>query len=205
MDDIVPALVVLIVIGGPIAAWIIHRVLAHQERLEMIRNGFPPPFKGAMPPPPPGAAQGYPPPFRGGYAGAVPPPQFGDPQYQAQLQLRRGVTVTMIGFAITLGLSFIGGMHHPGPWLLGGLIPMFVGIAQVVNAYLNGARFPVANAADPNRFGPGAAPGPRAAEPPPYTPPSGPPPAPPTPDSYGAWRPGNTTGIPKPPSPPDRV
>ena len=40
--------------------------------------------------------------------------------------------------------SFIG-FHDDefvlGPWLLGGLVPMFVGVAQIVNALINGARF----------------------------------------------------------------
>jgi hypothetical protein len=50
-----------------------------------------------------------------------------------------------------IGLSFIG-YHggdgfmqaptwHPGPWLLGGLIPMFVGFAQIGIAVLSGATF----------------------------------------------------------------
>ncbi|MBV8491054.1 MAG: hypothetical protein JO199_11050, partial [Candidatus Eremiobacteraeota bacterium] len=33
----------LIVVGAPVAAWVVSRVLAHQERMEMIRRGFVPP------------------------------------------------------------------------------------------------------------------------------------------------------------------
>jgi hypothetical protein len=50
-----------------------------------------------------------------------------------------------------IGLSFIGyrggdgpfmpASIHPGPWLLGGLIPMFVGIAQIIIALMSGAVF----------------------------------------------------------------
>jgi hypothetical protein len=62
-----------------------------------------------------------------------------------------------------MGLSFIG-VHddgvgwsfHPGPWLLGGLIPMFIGISQVIIAVLSGAviggpRY--ANGPPPNIYG----------------------------------------------------
>ena len=67
-----------------------------------------------------------------------------DPNYYAQHQLRRGVQVAFIGLALLIGLSFIGyhgdGPPHYGPWLLGGLIPLFVGIAQVISAIMSGAR-----------------------------------------------------------------
>jgi hypothetical protein len=52
---------------------------------------------------------------------------------------------------LLIGLSFIGyhsgdgpfgsATIHPGPWLLGGLIPMFVGVAQIIIALLSGATF----------------------------------------------------------------
>jgi hypothetical protein len=65
--------------------------------------------------------------------------------------MRRGLMTTAVGLAILIGLSFIG--YHggdgpfspayvrPGPWLLGGLIPMFVGIAQIIIALMSGAAF----------------------------------------------------------------
>ena len=59
--------------------------------------------------------------------------------------LRKGIMTTFIGVALLIGLSFIGyrdGTWIPGPWLLGGLIPMFVGLAQVIGALLAGAEFP---------------------------------------------------------------
>ena len=77
--------------------------------------------------------------------------------------------------------------------MLGGLIPMFVGIAQIITAILYGARFspqvPMGTAGQPQPgFYAGPPPG-RAAPPP-----SGPP--------YG-WRPGPTPEIEKPAGPPD--
>jgi hypothetical protein len=65
----------------------------------------------------------------------------------AQGTLRSGVKTTMVGIALLIGLSFIS-YHpsefppfHPGPWLLGGLIPTFVGIAQIIIAIMSGATF----------------------------------------------------------------
>jgi hypothetical protein len=107
--------------------------------------------------------------------------------------------VTCIGVALLVGLSFIGihgdGSVHLGPWLLGGLIPMFVGIAQVIGAIVGGARFgPV------QQLGAGQAPYGQQAPPPPGTPSAAPPPPPAGP--Y-AWRPGSTPEIEKPINPPD--
>jgi hypothetical protein len=214
MQDMVGAIAVLLIFGGPLAAWIVWRVLAHQERIEMIRRGyipppdFPPPwgrryrrdFGGWTPPgamPPPGAQ----PPQRNSWCS--PPSAPGAYEYYAQNQLRKGITLTMIGFALLIGLSFIGplnGIFFFGPWMLGGLIPMFVGIAQIINAVLNGARIPgtwgssVSWTPPPQPDGSspfGSAPGPSSATPPP---PAGP---------YG-WRPDSTPEIPKPTQPPDR-
>ncbi|MBV8244906.1 MAG: hypothetical protein JOZ38_03210, partial [Candidatus Eremiobacteraeota bacterium] len=97
-ETIVPVMFFLIVVGAPIAAWIVSRVLAHQERMEMLRRGF-------VPPPDPrvmrhamkfGAKMGWPP----GHVppGTVPPPgvvhpSAYDPAYHAQVQLRRGIQV----------------------------------------------------------------------------------------------------------------
>ncbi|HTX58447.1 MAG TPA: hypothetical protein VMH02_02135 [Verrucomicrobiae bacterium] len=202
-DTLIPIFGIVFLFGGPIAAFIVWRVLAHQERMEMLRRGIMPPpdprmMKQAMkygwqagPIPPPGAPGAMPPNY--GYQSY---PYYG---YSAQMQLRRGIQVACIGFAILIGLSFIGyhgdGPPHYGPWLLGGLIPMFVGIAQIISALLSGARFGPVDAGA--AFGPatGAGAGTQQAQPsqPTGTPSSGP---------Y-AWRPGSTPEIEKPAQPPD--
>jgi hypothetical protein len=118
--------------------------------------------------------------------------------FYAQQQLRRGMQVACIGLALLIGLSFIGnrgGVWYPGPWLLGGLIPLFVGIAQIISAVLGGASFGPASTRQ--RFGPGPStasgtPGPQSAGA-----------VPPGPATYGGWRPGPTPEIEKPASPPD--
>jgi hypothetical protein len=201
-DDFVGAIAIILIFGGPLAAIIVWRVLAHQERIEMIRRGF-------IPPPDPRLAGTW---RRGGYGpGPFPPPgtfdqsymyQPGPPQfdYYAQVQLRKGVMVTMIGFALLIGLSFIGPLNHIfffGPWMLGGLIPMFVGIAQIINALLNGARLPGAWTS----WGPAA--GPQSFTPPPGQAPTGPTRVEPPTGPY-AWRPGPGKEISKPTPPPDR-
>jgi hypothetical protein len=200
--DFTALVVVTLIFGGPVAAWIISRVLAHQERVEMIRRGFvPPPDPAAVrraarmgwqQPPPPGAP--YPPPGMPGVT--MPPPGVYGEDVYARAQLRKGITVTMIGLAITIGLGTI--EHgYPGPWLLGGLVPMFVGIAQVINAVINGARLPGFSGTygGPQAVNFGPPPHDQA----PYTPgpPPGPPgaPRPPTPPGPYAWRPGPTTPI----------
>ncbi|MGH7683346.1 MAG: hypothetical protein ACREMT_03285, partial [Vulcanimicrobiaceae bacterium] len=110
-------------------------------------------------------------------------------RHDPQSQLRRGIGTTCIGVALLIGLSFIGysgdGTFRLGPWLLGGLIPMFVGIAQIVNAMIAGATFPGAR-----MTGTGVPPPPPGAQPPP----SGP---------Y-TYRPGSTEELPrtKPPQVP---
>jgi hypothetical protein len=209
-DTIVPIMFFLIVVGAPVAAWVISRVLAHQERMEMLRRGFTPPpdprmMRNAMKY---GAKHGWTP----GMAppGTVPPPGWAppgayDPAYYAQAQLRRGIQVAFIGFALLIGLSFIGfhdGRYVYGPWLLGGLIPMFVGIAQVISAVLSGAQItPMGSvAANGGRFGPTE----HGAEAPP-PPAAGANVPPPPPGSYGGWRPGPTPEIEKPAGPPDRL
>ena len=189
-DNIVAALAVSCIFGLPILGWIVSRVLAHQERMEMLRRGFIPPpnardLHRAM-------KQGWgPAPVAGQY------PYQGD--YYAQRQLRKGIQVAFVGFALLIGLGFIGyhgdGRYVYGPWLLGGLIPMFVGIAQIVSAVLSGATIASPNAGA--AFQPGPAPGPAAApsSAPGQTMPPGP--------TYGGWRPGAMPEIEKPASPPD--
>lgn len=188
-NTIVPIFGIVFLFGAPVAAWVISRVLAHRERIEMIRQGFVPP--------PDGRAYRQ---ARAWQSGPVPPPPGGIPpmpgsydNYYAQNQLRKGITLTLIGMALLIGLGSIGplsGLGYGGPWLLGGLIPMFVGIAQIINAVLNGARFPASG-----RGPMGYTPHPGAHVPPdPPPPPSGP---------Y-AWRPGPTPEIERPSPPPDQ-
>lgn len=193
-DNLVPVLAILVVFGAPCAVWLVTRVLAHQERMEMLRRGYTPPpntreWRRAM-------KQGWMPPGPGGASG-VNHYEY-ETNHYAQYQLRRGIQVAFIGLALLIGLGFIGyhgdGRFVYGPWLLGGLIPMFVGIAQIVGAVASGATFgaPVV----PRNLG---APAGQSAAPPEYSTEStrtvGP--------SYGGWRPGSLPEIEKPSSPPD--
>ena len=142
---IVPLFGIFCAFALPVLAFVFFRVLKHRERLEMIRHGFDPGTR-----------------FPKNVRGAVASSNFDGgarsvsiyTDEAAQTTLRKGITLTFIGLAITIGLSFIG--YHsepsgplpglvptttwePGPWLLGGLVPMFVGLAQVVIALLSGA------------------------------------------------------------------
>ncbi len=196
-SDLIPLVAIVFIFGAPIAAFIVSRILAHQERMEMLRRGITPPLspremrRASKYGWNPGAMAAGPPANQYNYEG-------GD--YYAQRQLRKGIQVAFIGFALLVGLGFIGyhgdGRYVYGPWLLGGLIPMFVGIAQIVGAVLSGATFAPPTSRD--RLGPtmpgssGPAPGPGVS--------SGSMPPGPT---YGGWRPGPTPEIEKPASPPD--
>ncbi|MHB8231243.1 MAG: DUF6249 domain-containing protein [Vulcanimicrobiaceae bacterium] len=185
----VAAFAMVLIFGMPIAYAMISRIYAHQERLEMIRRGIvPPPDARTMRQMARGKVWGG---GAFGYGQAQPGQPLYDPyfyaQYQANRTLRKGVVLTMIGFALLVGLSFID-IGQPGPWLLGGLIPMFIGIAQVIVALLSGAR-----------LGPfGASEG----VPPPSTSAEQPAAAQPAPGPY-AWRPGSTTELQRPVRPPD--
>jgi hypothetical protein len=53
------------------------------------------------------------------------------------------LTTIAIGMALTLGLLFIGF----GPWLLAGLIPLFIGLARLLAMLMQG-ELPVASAQD---------------------------------------------------------
>lgn len=193
-DNIVAALAVTCIFGLPVMGWIVTRVLAHQERMEMLRRGIvPPPNAREM--------------RRAMKFGWNPDATHQDPSnqyvyfnsdFQAQQQLRKGMQVACVGMALLIGLGFIGyrgdGSFVYGPWLLGGLIPLFVGIAQIIGAVMSGASFGPGVARQ--RFGPpptGPAPGPR----PDAASSSSPGP------TYGGWRPGPTPEIEKPASPPD--
>ncbi|MBV8148158.1 MAG: hypothetical protein JO092_03610 [Candidatus Eremiobacteraeota bacterium] len=195
-EIIVPVAFFFFVVGLPVTIWGLSRVFAHQERMEMIRRGIAPQF----PPPDPRTFRkamkygAWPPP------GGMPPGSytpFYDPGYYAQYQLRRGIYVACIGFALLIGLSFIGyrgGEYVYGPWLLGGLIPLFVGIAQIIGAVLSGARI--------GSFGPLPGPGPYRGSEPESTPMANATGVVP-PDPYAGWRPGPAPEIEKPPGPPD--
>ena len=56
--------------------------------------------------------------------------------------LRWGIVVTALGLALTLGLYAIGFNSadnyplHLGPWMLGGLVPLFLGLGLVLLHYL---------------------------------------------------------------------
>jgi hypothetical protein len=56
--------------------------------------------------------------------------------------LRWGTVITALGFALTLGLyplGFDSGENYPlhlGPWMLGGFVPLFLGLALVLLHYL---------------------------------------------------------------------
>jgi hypothetical protein len=197
-ETIVPLAFILIVFGLPLTLAIVNRVFAHHERLEMLRRGM-------MPPPDPkwagrmGKAAWYDPGVYGmppGAPGYDPYAAFASPNRL----LRKGITLAMIGFALLVGLSFID-PGRPGPWLLGGLVPLFVGIAQIAIAVLSGARLgPIGYGANWQGPGPGMPPPGQQQQPQgqPYTNPRDV-----TPGGYGGWRPGQTTGLEKPPSPPD--
>ncbi len=186
---LVPLAGIFCLFGLPVLAFVFFRVMAHRERMEMIRNGFAP----GTPVPKVGRAT----------AASVPADRlsYGSPTYEseaAQTTLRKGITLSFIGFAITLGLSFIGlhevggfgtpGTWHPGPWLIGGLVPLFVGLAQVVIALLSGATLrPMARPAAPYVENPAQPPGERTTFDGPY-----------------AYRPGGTQELRPPRTPPER-
>lgn len=209
-ENIVPVVFIVVVFGLPLTMAIVNRVFAHHERMEMLKRGI-------VPPPDPKWAKRmrkggwYDPNAYGmqqGQPGVAPPPYDAYAAYQASCNdpsrmLRKGITLAMVGFALLVGLSFID-LGRPGPWLLGGLIPLFVGIAQVIIAVISGASL--------GPIGLGGQQWQRPGMPPPgaqqqQQPPFGQQPFTGQRDvsagGYGAWRPGGTTGLEKPPSPPD--
>jgi uncharacterized protein DUF6249 len=185
-DNFVAIIAIMVIFGMPLAYAISHRWWSHQERLEMIKRGMTPP----SPPPDPRAARraqraGYDP-FA--YSQMHQPYVMGDqpPQYPDRV-LRKGVTVAMVGLALLIGLSFIS-PGHPGPWLLGGLIPLFVGLAQIILALMSGAHLGVFTFQGPPPVQPHTA---------------APPPPPPYQEGPYGWRPGPTTELEPPVGPPD--
>lgn len=154
-DNVVPLVAVIVIFGLPVGGWILVRLMAHRERMAMLQHGIMPP-----------SSRGF---WRHGgtegWTAAPGTPMRPCPDVEdAQMSLNRGIKTSMIGLALLIGLSFIGystsgpfGLPswHPGPWLLGGLIPLFVGLAQILIALTSGARFGLAP--PPDRFGPRAA------------------------------------------------
>ena len=140
-DALIPLFAFFFVFGAPCAVWLVSRVLAHHERMEMLRTRHRAAAKRAR-----HAARDE---SMAGRRAMTPQGmsnQYLDyPDFYAQHQLRRGVQVAFIGLALLIGLGFIGyhgdGTFVYGPWLLGGLIPLFVGIAQIIGAVLGGASF----------------------------------------------------------------
>lgn len=194
-DNLIPLFAIVFMFGAPCAVWCISRILAHRERMEMLRMGVvPPPNARDM-----RRAMKY------GWTPGATPPDASNPHvyyqtdFAAQQQLRKGMQVAFIGLALLIGLGFIGyrgdGIFYPGPWLLGGLIPLFVGIAQVIGAVLSGATFGPPTSRQ--RFGPASGAGTPSA--PSADPGATMPPGP----TYGGWRPGPIPEIEKPASPPD--
>lgn len=195
-EMLIPLFAIFFLFGGPVVAFIITRVLAHQERIAMIQRGFVPPPRGF------GGrsayrqwAQNQPPgqPWNAAPQAPYVAPGCGDDD-DPQRALYKGIRLALIGLAIFIGLSFIGGTpgspeFRGGPWLLGGLIPMFVGIAQIITALLSGAQLPNGTRAT---FIPPPPPGPGA---------------PPPPPPHGAWeQPGRSARfeeLSKPAPPPD--
>jgi len=178
-EAVVPLAGIIFCFGLPVCAFVYFRVLAHRERMAMIAHGIAPGLGGRVAQTPKAT-------------GAVEP---------AQITLMKGIRLTCIGFALTLGLSFVGihnGYWQPGPFLLGGLIPLFIGIAQVLVALVSGATL------GPNFTRPNAAPPPYPASfaaPPPQAPPE---PGTVTFDGPYTYRPGSTEQLRPPSSPPER-
>jgi len=56
--------------------------------------------------------------------------------------LRWGIVITALGLALTIGFFLVGFASsesypfHLGPWMLGGLVPLFLGIGLVLLHYL---------------------------------------------------------------------
>jgi len=146
-DNFVGAIAIVCIFGGPVVAWIVMRVLKHHERMEMLRRGMMPPpdftdknaykaWRRAGPPwPPPGAPQQQ-------WTPQPAPTAWATPEDDPQRALYKGIRLALIGFAITLGLGIAFHGFSGNPFILGGLIPMFVGIAQIIIAVLSGAQLP---------------------------------------------------------------
>jgi len=134
-ETIVALAAIICLFGFPVAAFVAARVMKHRERMAMIERGMVPGEVGA------GARDERSARKRRG----------GDEAESADLTLRRGIKLTAVGFALTLGLSYMGfttltdpfgvsvDAWRPGPWLLFGLVPLFIGLARIAIALLSGA------------------------------------------------------------------
>jgi hypothetical protein len=188
VETIVPVVAIFFIFGFPVLAWLVHRALQsrerqlqYMERIEMIRHGMNPDAgTPAAKSPAPEAPRGP------GGLGAMYGAQAGLSK-DAQTSLQRAMVLTAVGLAITVGLSFIG----MGPWLIGGFVPLFIGLAKVLSALAGGAQFRVGSSF------------------PPPTPPPPPnanfaerPSSPPTYEGSYTYRPGPTQELRPPPNPP---
>jgi len=183
-EEAIAVVAIIFVFGAPVVAFIVSRVLRHIERIEMLRRGIVPPpefsdkrayrawRRAGSPWPPPGMQAQTPFVQHGPVAAQAWSGQDDDPQRA----LFKGIRLSLIGFAITLGLGYAFGYHN-NPIILGGLIPMFVGVAQIIIALLSGAQLPMGQPRvtfiAPPPPGPGAPPQPPpgsygAAAPPPW-------------------------------------
>lgn len=65
-------------------------------------------------------------------------------QKNSKSLLRWGIVITALGFALSIGLYPIGfgtGYNYPfhlGPWMLGGFVPLFLGLGLVLLHYIAG-------------------------------------------------------------------
>ncbi len=207
-DNAVGALAIVCIFGLPVAAWILIRFLQFIERLEMIKRGITPPPQGSFGWGGRRAYREWQQQYAQQQQSSPPPPQWGpsagwraQPAAQQswagcddigpQGALFKGIRLALIGFAITLGIRYGFGSAH-NPMILGGLIPMFVGIAQIIVALLSGAQLPGM--------------GPRATFIPPPPPGAAAPPPPPGAPGPSAWQqPGRPRfeELSKPAPPPD--
>ncbi len=150
-EQVIPLVAIIVTVGLPIGGWIVAMIFRHQERMELLRRGIVPPptfdrraYKAwrksgaAWPPPGMGAPQQT--------AWSQPQPVPPQAQWGAgddpQLALFKGIRVALVGFALTIGIGIAFGGYRGNPIILGGLIPLFVGIAQIIIAVLSGAQLP---------------------------------------------------------------
>jgi hypothetical protein len=149
VDTIAPILAIIFFVGLPVSGWIYRMYLKHEERMEMLRRGIVPPpefsdkrmyrawRRAGSPWPPPGMTAQTP------FVQPQPQPQpWSSPEDDPQRALYKGIRLTLVGLALTIGLGIAFGGYSGNPAILGGLIPMFVGIAQIIVAILSGAQLP---------------------------------------------------------------
>ncbi len=179
--EFVGVIAILCIFGMPIAYAMVNRVYAHRERMEMIRQGIAPPLDSRAARR--AARAGYDP-FTYSQRGVS---AYDTDALYPDRMLRKGVMIAMIGSAILIAFSIID-PGPPGPRLLFGLIPLFVGLAQIILALMSGATFA----------------GWRVGVPPASMyPPPGERPTPAPPQGPYAWRPGPATELEPPVRPPD--